>query len=86
MVWCSCGSRATRRVSRHVDYRGVVTLSGAIVAVTLAIDRGPSWTESEPGACRLPGRGRRAARAFVVLERRVESPLVDLPTFRATPS
>lgn len=71
-------------VTRHVDYRGVVTLSGAIVAVTLAIDRGPSWAESDPGllaACL-------AAFvvlivAFVLLERRVESPLVDLPTFRS---
>jgi EmrB/QacA subfamily drug resistance transporter len=71
-------------VTRHVDYRGVVTLSGAIVAVTLAIDRGPSWAESDPGllaACLA---------AFVVLiaafvwfERRVDSPLVDLPTFRS---
>ncbi len=71
-------------VTRHVNYRGVVTLSGAIVAVTLAIDRGPSWAESDPvllAACL-------AAFvvlivAFVLFERRVESPLVDLPTFKS---
>ena len=71
-------------VTRHVDYRGVVTLSGAIVTVTLAIDRGPSWAESDPvllAACL-------AAFvvlivAFVLFERHVESPLVDLPTFKS---
>jgi MFS family permease len=71
-------------VTRHVDYRGVVTLSGAIVAVTLAIDRGPAWAESEPAA--LAGCLAAAVVllvAFVALERRVESPLVDLPTFRS---
>jgi EmrB/QacA subfamily drug resistance transporter len=71
-------------VTRHVDYRGVVTLSAAIVALTLAIDRGPSWAESDPGwlaAC-LAGFVILLV-AFVLLERRVESPLVDLPTFRS---
>jgi EmrB/QacA subfamily drug resistance transporter len=73
-------------VSRHVDYRGVATLSGAIVAVTLAIDRGPSWIEGEPGAligCLVAAVLLMAL--FVWLERRVESPLVDLPTFRSHP-
>ncbi len=72
--------------SRHVDYRGVVTLSAAIVTLTLAIDRGPAWAESEPVWLAL------CIAAFVVLlvvfvalERRVDSPLVDLPTFRSHP-
>jgi EmrB/QacA subfamily drug resistance transporter len=72
--------------TRHVDYRGVATLSGAIVALALAIDRGPSWAESDPAALA----GCLAAFVvlmvvFVLLERRVESPLVDLPTFRSHP-
>jgi EmrB/QacA subfamily drug resistance transporter len=73
-------------VTRHVDYRGVVTLSGAIVALALAIDRGPSWAESQPGwlaVCLAAFVGLMAV--FVLLERRVESPLVDLPTFRSHP-
>ena len=71
-------------VSRHVDYRGVVTLSAAIVALTLAIDRGPTWADSAPAA--LAGCLVAVVAlfvAFVLLERRVESPLVDLPTFRS---
>ena len=72
--------------SRHVDYRGVATLSAGIVAITLAIDRGPAWIESEPGAligCLVVAVLLLAL--FVWLERRVESPLVDLPTFRSHP-
>ncbi len=71
-------------VSRHVNYRGVVTLSAAIVALTLAIDRGPTWADSAPAA--LAGCLVAVVAlfvAFVLLERRVESPLVDLPTFRS---
>jgi MFS family permease len=73
-------------VSRHIDYRGVVTLSAGIVAITLAIDRGPAWIESEPAAligCLVAAVLLLAL--FVWLERRVESPLVDLPTFRSHP-
>ena len=72
-------------VTRHVDYRGVVTLSGAIVALTLAIDRGPSWADSDPvwlAVCLAAFAVLLVA--FVLLERRVESPLVDLPTFRSS--
>ena len=71
-------------VSRHVHYRGVVTLSAAIVALTLAIDRGPTWADSAPAA--LAGCLVAVVAlfvAFVLLERRVDSPLVDLPTFRS---
>lgn len=71
-------------VGRHVDYRGVLTLSGAIVALTLAIDRGPAWAEDEPLAlagCLVAFAA--LLGAFLWLERHVESPLVDLPTFRS---
>lgn len=68
---------------RRVDVRGVVTLSLAILALTLAIDRGPTWAESDPWllALSLVAFGAFGL-VFVLLERRVESPLVDLPTFR----
>lgn len=72
--------------TRHVDYRGVVTLSASIVALTLAIDRGPSWAESNPGLLAVSiGAFVVLLGAFVVIERRTDSPLVDLPTFRSHP-
>jgi EmrB/QacA subfamily drug resistance transporter len=68
---------------RHVDLAGVATLSVAIVALTLAIDRGPTWAESDPWLLAL------CLAVFVVvgvvfllIERRVANPLIDLPTFR----
>ena len=71
-------------VTRHVDYRGVVTLSGAIVTVTLAIDRGPSWAESDPVLLvAFLAAFVVLMVAFVLFERRVASPLVDLPTFKS---
>jgi EmrB/QacA subfamily drug resistance transporter len=72
--------------SRHVDYRGVLTLTAAIVALTLAIDRGPAWAESDPAWLAVCIAAVVVLLAvFVWLERRVESPLVDLPTFRSHP-
>lgn len=69
---------------RHVDVPGVATLAIGIVALTLAIDRGPAWVEDDVAAlvgclvvCAL------ALVAFVVIEMRVANPLIDLPTFRS---
>ena len=84
MVMLFVSESRDETVSRHVDYRGVVTLSAAIVALTLVIDRGPTWADSDPAA--LAGCLVAVVAlfvAFVLLERRVESPLVDLPTFRS---
>ena len=84
MVMLFVSESRDESVSRHVDYRGVVTLSAAIVALTLVIDRGPTWADSDPAA--LAGCLVAVVAlfvAFVLLERRVESPLVDLPTFRS---
>ena len=60
MVMIFVSESRDESASRHVDYRGVVTLSAAIVAVTLAIDRGPSWIESEPGGARSAAWPRRS--------------------------
>ncbi len=86
MIWFFVSESRDESATRHVDYRGVVVLSAAIVALALAIDRGPSWAETDPGWLVA------SLAAFVVLmvvfvllERRVESPLVDLPTFRSHP-
>ena len=69
---------------RHVDLLGVATLAIGIVALTLAIDRGPTWVDDDAIAligciavCVI------ALIAFVVIELRVANPLIDLPTFRS---
>ena len=70
----------------HVDYRGVITLSAAIVALTLVIDRGPAWAESDPAWLAVCSAAVVVLLvAFVLLERRVANPLIDLPTFRSHP-
>ncbi len=69
---------------RHVDVPGVAALATGIVALTLAIDRGPTWIDEDVAAliaclavCAV------ALIAFVLIETRVANPLIDLPTFRS---
>lgn len=69
---------------RHVDVPGILALAVGVVALTLAIDQGPSWVEGDVAAlvaCLAVCAA--ALVAFVVIELRVANPLVDLPTFRA---
>ncbi len=69
---------------RHVDVAGIAALAVGIVALTLAIDRGPAWVEDDVAllvgclaVCAL------GLVAFVAIETRVANPLIDLPTFRS---
>jgi EmrB/QacA subfamily drug resistance transporter len=69
---------------RHIDVPGIATLATGIVALTLAIDRGPAWLEDDPLAllgCLLVCVV--ALVSFVVIELRAANPLIDLPTFRS---
>jgi EmrB/QacA subfamily drug resistance transporter len=69
---------------RHIDVPGIATLATGIVALTLAIDRGPAWIEDDPLAllgCLLVCVV--ALVSFVVIELRAANPLIDLPTFRS---
>ncbi len=69
---------------RHIDVPGIATLAIGIVALTLAIDRGPTWIEDD--AALLAGSlilSAAALVAFVIIEMRVANPLIDLPTFRS---
>ena len=69
--------------ARRLDVLGIAALAIAIVALTLAIDRGPSWAEGDVTAlvaCLAVCVA--ALVAFVRVELRVTNPLIDLPTFR----
>jgi len=71
--------------SRHVDLPGLLTVSGGIVALTLAIDRGPGWGW---GSVRIVGLLVASAVllvGFVVLEHRVRAPLVPPALLRNRP-
>lgn len=69
---------------RRVDLPGVATLSVSIVALTLAIDRGPVWADSDPWLLALSlAVFVVVGIAFVLIEKRVANPLVDLPTFKS---
>lgn len=72
-----------RTASRRIDVPGIATLSAAIVGITLAIDRGPAWAEEMPVLLvALIGGSLALLGAFILIERRVAAPLIDLPTFR----
>ena len=75
-------------VGREVDYAGVVTLTGALTALVLALIEGNSWGWSSPAILALFGGSARTAdnevpkeSTFVLVELRVKSPMVEFPLF-----
>ena len=62
--------------SRHVDVAGLVAISAGIVALTLAIDRGPGWGWTSPRIVALLVLSAVLLVGFVFLEHRVRAPLV----------
>jgi EmrB/QacA subfamily drug resistance transporter len=67
---------------RHVDIPGMLTITGGLVCISLAFDRGEAWGwTSLPTLGTLIG-GVVLLVAFVMVEARVRSPLIDLALFR----
>ena len=67
---------------RHVDIPGMLTITGGLVCISLAFDRGEAWGwTSLPTLGTLVG-GVVLLAAFVAVEARVRSPLIDLALFR----
>jgi EmrB/QacA subfamily drug resistance transporter len=72
-------------VPRHLDLPGVVLLTTGIAVITLALDRATAWGwVSAPMLGSLLG-GTALLVSFVLVERRVRWPLVDLRLFRNVP-
>ena len=72
-------------VPRHLDLPGVVLLTTGIAVITLALDRTTAWGwMSAPTLGSLLG-GIALLVSFVLVERRVRWPLVDLRLFRNVP-
>src|SRR5919198_194483 len=76
----------SRDTSAHrIDVRGLVAVTAGIAAVTYAIDRGSTWGWLSASTLLLAAAGIALLFAFVAIERRVRSPLVDLGLFRNVP-
>jgi MFS family permease len=62
------------------DYPGAAALSVGFAALLLALSEGTEWGWASPGVLGLAGLAAAALATWVAIERRVEDPLVDLPT------
>ena len=67
---------------RHIDVLGVVTITGGLVCISLAFDRGEAWGWLSPATLGTLIGGVGLIGAFIGIESRVRSPLVDLGLFR----
>jgi EmrB/QacA subfamily drug resistance transporter len=67
---------------RHIDLLGVVTITGGLVCISLAFDRGEAWGWLSPATLGTLIGGVVLIGAFIGIESRVRSPLVDLGLFR----
>ncbi len=70
-------------VGRRVDFPGVIVLTAALTAIVLALIEGNSWGWSSPQIVGLIVGGILGLAAFVLIELRVRSPMVEFRLFRA---
>jgi EmrB/QacA subfamily drug resistance transporter len=69
-------------VDRRVDYPGIVALTASLTAIVLALIEGNSWGWSSPTIVALLAGGAIGLAAFVAIELRVTSPMVEFALFR----
>ena len=69
-------------VGRKIDFLGVSALTGGLTALVLALIESNSWGWGSPAVIALLAGSVVALGAFVVIERRVSSPMVELPLFK----
>jgi MFS family permease len=76
--------KETRDVNadRHIDIPGMLAITGGLVGISLAFDRGAAWGWTSPSTLGMGGGGVALLALFVLIESRVRSPLVDLSLFR----
>ena len=67
---------------RHIDVLGVVTITGGLVCISVAFDRGEAWGWLSPATLGTFIGGVVLIAAFIGIESRVRAPLVDLGLFR----
>jgi hypothetical protein len=70
----------------RIDWVGLILVSSGIVAVAYAADRGGEWGWSSPKLIGLLALAVVLLVAFIVEERRVRDPLINLPSSGIGPS
>jgi len=68
-------------VGSEVDYPGVATLTAGLTALVLALIEGNSWGWSSPAIVSLLAGSVVMLAVFILIERQVSAPIVDLPLF-----
>jgi EmrB/QacA subfamily drug resistance transporter len=71
-----------RSVDRTIDYAGVVTLTGGLTAIVLALIEGNAWGWDSPAVLSLLIGGALLLVAFYWVEQRVKSPMVEFGLFK----
>jgi EmrB/QacA subfamily drug resistance transporter len=71
--------------SRHVDWVGLVTIAAAVFLLLYALTEGPTLGWTDPVIILLLVGAIALAIAWVLVERRVHDPLVDISLFRLRP-
>jgi MFS family permease len=67
---------------RHIDAPGIFSITGALVAISLAFDKGEAWGWASAATLGTLAGGVALLGLFVAIESRVRVPLVDLALFR----
>jgi EmrB/QacA subfamily drug resistance transporter len=69
-------------ISRRIDIPGLVTVVAGIAMVTFGVDEAEAWGWGSPATIGLIVAGVLVLTAFVMIERRVANPLINLELFR----
>ncbi len=67
---------------RRIDFAGMIAVTGGLVAISLAFDRGEAWGWFSAATIGTLALGIVLLAIFVAIESRVRSPLIDLNLFR----
>jgi hypothetical protein len=70
------------KADRHIDFPGMLAITGGLVCISLAFDRGEAWGWTSLLTVGTLAAGVALLVLFVAIEKRVKSPLVSLDLFR----
>ncbi len=70
------------KADRHIDFPGMLAVTGGLVCISLAFDRGEAWGWTSLTTMGTLGGGIALLVLFVMIEGSVKSPLVSLDLFR----